>query len=147
MIEEDPPFSLDELPDPSEYGRARQKLEMLAASHGQGYTFIYGPHHDPENGVSDIVMHSPEGRWAGSISHDWDGNISHFYVEKEHRLAVPALLLRATEEASRLHGWAPPHKGGTMSPMAYKMSRSIMPNTTRMTGGNPNGNIIGGLGD
>jgi hypothetical protein len=146
MTEEEPPFSLDELPDPEEYGRARQKLEFLAAHKGHGYSFEYGRHHSPENGVSDIVMHSPEGEWAGSISHDWDGNISHFYVEKAHRAAVPALLLRAADEAS-VQGWAPPHRGGTMSPKAYNMAKAIMPNTTRMTGGNPRGDAISNYGD
>jgi hypothetical protein len=146
MTEEEPPFSLDELPDPAEYSRARQKLEFLASHKGQGYTVRYGRHHDPENGVSDLVMHSPEGEWAGSVSHDWDGNISHFYVEKAHRSAIASLLLGATSEAER-HGWAPPHKGGTMSPKAYGMAKAIMPNTTRMTGGNPRGNAISNYGD
>jgi hypothetical protein len=142
------------IPDPTEYEDARRKLEFLAGRHGQGYTFSQGPHHtvkyDPEDGLNfgdnDIVMHAPNGDWAGSITHSDDGNVGHFYVEKAHRAAVPALLTEAVRQAKEL-GFIPPHAGGSMSPKAYKMASRILPRNTAYTGGNPRGDVVTRYGD
>jgi len=144
MSMEDEPFTLDELPDKEEYLKARRKVEFLAGQHGQGYTFSFGHHHNPEGkfySTSHIVMHSPEGEWAGSIEHNDDGHVGHLYVEKKHRAALPALLVEATNAAEQ-RGWAPPYEGGSMSPMAHRMASRLIPKTTRITGGNPKGDVI-----
>ena len=139
--EEEPPFSLDELPDKEEYLNAKRKIEFLASRHGQGYEFSPGSYHDPENGVSNHDMWSPEGAFAGEIQHYSDGTIGHLYVHRTHRAALPKLLMHATEYAQS-RGWAPPHDGGVMSPVAYRMASRLAPNTTKLTGGNPKGDVI-----
>jgi hypothetical protein len=130
------PDYTNELPDPEEYEGARRKLEFLASSHGQGYTFSRGNHttvkHDDEGafGDNEIIMHSPSGEWAGSITHDQDGNVGHFYVKQPHRAAVPALLTEAVRQAKNL-GFVPPHPDGHMSPRAYKLATRLLPNNSR----------------
>ena len=147
-MEEEEPYDWEkDLPNYKEFANAHSKMtQFLAAGHGQGYHFVEGPFHDPENLSAQHYMYTPSGKWAGEISHREDGTVGHLYVYKDHRAALPALFVHATNYAERM-GWLPPHRGGVMSPKAYKMASKILPDNTRQTGGSGTGPVNNSYGD
>lgn len=110
----------------NQFGKAEDKLAKLAERHGEGYSFSQGELNNPEMGRYHHLLVSPEGKWAGEISHDDEGEVGNLYVMKEHRAALPKLLTHAITFSKEL-GITPPNRGSAMTEQAFKMTKKLLP--------------------
>ena len=116
-----------------EHVNAISKMQRLDSRFGDNYGFTTGEYHDPENGVYHTVMYTrSNGKWAGEIQHYDDGHVGHLYVNKEHRMGLPSLILHATGVALS-HGGDAPRTGRDMTPKAEKLFRNQLPTARSAT--------------
>jgi hypothetical protein len=120
-----------DVPNPDEYAKATRKVQFLAGRHGQNYSFSAGKYNEPEQyGSRHIVMNAPDGSWAGEMQWDSsDGTVSHLYVEKSHRQALPALLSHAITLTG--NDEVPPYTSSSLTPRANRMAKSLLPKTAQ----------------
>lgn len=124
-----------DVPNPEEYAQATRKIQFLAGRHGQDYSFSSGEYNEPEQyGTRHVIMHAPDGRWAGEMQWDSDsGSVGHLYVDHEHRQALPALLSHAISKTGP--GEVPPYTSNSLTPRANRMAQGLLPETTKWHGG------------
>jgi hypothetical protein len=113
----------------SEHLNAISKMQRLDDRFGDNYGFTTGGYHNPENGVYHSVMYTRGDRkWAGEMVHYDDGHVGHLYVDKDHRMGLPSLILHASHTALQ-HGGEAPRTGRDMTPKAEKLFRNQLPAT------------------
>lgn len=126
-------YHVSEIRNPEEFAKTADKVAKIAERHGKGYTFSPSDYHSPNNGTNSFNMYSPEGKWAGELTHDnTDGNVGHLYVDKEHRLATAALVNHAINYAVA-NDHVPPNRGSDMTPAAERLYRHQLPQTRSST--------------
>lgn len=127
------PHLPEEVRNPDEYSHTMGKIARIAERHGEGYTVEKSPLWHKEGDTHSFAMFSPDGNWAGELTHDaGDGRVGHLYVLKEHRHALPKLITHAVNYALQT-GNVPPQGGRDMTPRAERMFRNQLPATRGQT--------------
>ena len=110
-----------------EHVQAITKMQRIDDRFGDNYGFTTGGYHKPENGVYHTTMYARGDReWAGEMVHYDDGHVGHLYVNKDHRMGLPSLILHASRTALQ-HGGDAPRTGRDMTPKAEKLFRNQLP--------------------